>query len=329
MRAAFYSRRGPAREVLELGEWPDPVPAAGEVRVRVEMSGVNPSDWKSRRGLTTAAPLAAPVIPHSDGAGIIDAVGAGVPETRIGERVFVWNGQWQRPHGTAAGYIALPSAQAIPLPAHVSFAEGACFGIPAFTAIQAVRLARLGEGSSVLIHGGAGAVAQYAIQFARRRGARIIATVSSADKADHARAAGAHAIINYRTEEVAERVKDFTSGRGVDSVIDVNFSANAHLLPSIVRPHGLVIYYGSNDPEATIPALWLMRSSVSVLPFLVYELDAQDRQAGITELGNALATDSIHHCIGKILPLEQIADAHELVERGAVVGNVVLSLRGH
>jgi NADPH:quinone reductase len=326
MRAAFYTRRGPAREVLNVGELPDPQPGPGEVRVRLATSGVNPSDWKSRSGLTTSAPLPGPVIPHSDGAGVIDAVGPGVPDARVGERVWIWNGQWQRPFGTAAEYIALPSAQAMPLPGHVGFDEAACLGIPALTALQAVRLARVDEQASVLIHGGAGSVAHYAIQFARLRGARVIATVSSDEKAGRARDAGAHATVNYRTERLAERVADFTSGRGVDAVIDLNFSANAAGLPGVVRPHGRVVVYGTNDADATVPALWLMRSSVSILPFLVYELAAEDRRAVLSELGDALEARSIAHHVGRVMPLEAIAEAHDLVQQGGVIGNVVLAI---
>src|SRR4051812_4705030 len=155
MRAAFYSRQGSAHEVLQIGEQPTPAPGPGEVRVRLRTSGVNPSDWKVRRGGFGRGLLAPLIIPHSDGAGDIDAVGPGVAD-RQGERVWVWNGQWKRAHGTAAQYIVVPSAQAVSLPANVDYAEGACLGIPALTAIQAVRLAKLDRGSTVLIAGGAG-----------------------------------------------------------------------------------------------------------------------------------------------------------------------------
>src|SRR5277367_3084088 len=172
MKAAYYVKQGPARDVLQVGDRQTPEPGPGEVRVRLRASGVNPSDWKSRSG--RGAPMLAPlIVPHSDGAGDIDKVGAGV-SNRIGERVWVWNGQWQRPFGTAAEYIVLPSAQAVPLPTAVGYAEGACFGIPALTALQAVRLAELTPASTAMIVGGAGSVAHYAIQFAKLRGARVL-----------------------------------------------------------------------------------------------------------------------------------------------------------
>ena len=178
MQAAFYVKQGAAHEVLQVGEQPAPEPGPGEVRVHLKTSGVNPSDWKSRSGRT--APMSAPlIIPHSDGAGDVDRVGPGVTN-RVGQRVWVWNGQWRRPHGTAAEYIVLPSAQAVLLPEDIGYAEGACFGIPALTALQAVRLAELSPASTVMVVGGAGSVAHYAIQFAKMRGARV-SSLPSAD----------------------------------------------------------------------------------------------------------------------------------------------------
>ena len=326
MKAAFYRRRGAARDVLEIGEFPTPVPGPGEVRVRLHFSGVNPSDWKSRSGLTAAAALAEPIIPHSDGAGVIDAVGPGVDAARIGERVAVWNGQWQRAQGTAAEYITLPATQTVALPPGTDFAAGACLGIPMMTALQAIRLSGATAGSTVLVHGGAGSVGHYVLQFARVHGIRVITTVSSEAKAAHAVRAGAEATINYRTEAVGERVRAFTAGRGVDAVIDVNYSANARLLPEIVRPHGRVVVYGSNDAQCTIPGLLLMRNSVSVHSFLVYDLSQVDRNAVISEIGDALKARRLVHTIAKTLPLDSIAQAHELVEQGELIGNVVLSI---
>lgn len=326
MKAAFYARRGPAREVLRVGDVPMPVPRAGEVLVRLYTSGVNPSDWKSRSGATGAAPIPDVIIPHSDGAGVIDAVGEGVDRARVGERVWTWNAQWQRPHGTAAQFIALPSAQAVHLPDAIDFAAGACLGIPAMTALQAVRLTGAGSADAILVHGGAGAVAHYAIQFARHRGVRVLATVSSDAKAAHARDAGADETINYRSEPVGERVRAATGGRGVRAVIDVDFSANARLLPEVIQPHGRVIVYGTNQAECAVPALWMMRNSIAVLSFLVYDLSADDRRAVLAELGEALRANRLKTAVAQRLPLEAIADAHELVERGGTIGNVVLDV---
>ena len=200
MRAAYYERNGPAREVLKLGEFEAPQPGRGEVRIKLAASGINPSDVKARSGATRK--IAYPrVIPHSDGAGEIDAVGDGVSSARIGERVWVWNAQWQRAFGTCAEYVTLPSDQAVRLPANTSFEAGACLGIPAMTAYHAVAVAAAGPGVTLLIAGGAGAVGHYAVQFAKAAGATVIATISSADKAAVARDAGADHTIDYKTRE--------------------------------------------------------------------------------------------------------------------------------
>ena len=324
MQAAFYVKQGPAREVLQVGEQPTPEPGPGEVRVHLKTSGVNPSDWKSRSGRT--APMSAPlIIPHSDGAGDIDRVGPGVAD-RVGERVWIWNGQWRRPHGTAAEYIVLPSAQAVPLPANIGYAEGACFGIPALTALQAVRLIELSPASTVMIVGGAGSVGHYAIQFAKMRGARVITTVSGSEKAAHARRAGADEVINYRSENVSQRVKTLTDGRGVDALIELDLSTNGKDYPNILRPHATVVIYGMSSSEATLPTLWLMRNSITLRLFLVYDLSAADRDACLAELGVLLQSNRLIHTVGRRLALREIASAHELSERGEVVGNIVLDI---
>src|SRR3954471_12805066 len=197
MRAAYYEKNGSARDVLHVDEVETPKPGPGEVRIRLQTSGVNPSDVKTRAG--TARKIAFPrVIPHSDGAGEIDAVGAGVATSRIGQRVWTWNGQWKRPFGTAAEFIALPEIQAVKLPTAVSFEAGACLGIPALTAWHAIDITGAGKGTTLLIAGGAGAVAHYAIQFAKARGATVITTISSAEKAAIARNAGADHTVDYK-----------------------------------------------------------------------------------------------------------------------------------
>ena len=325
MRAAFYTQQGGAREVLRTAELPTPEPGPGEVRVRLRASGVNPSDWKSRRGGAGRRMSAPLIIPHSDGAGEIDALGAGVAG-RLGERVWIWNGQWKRAHGTAAECIVVPSAQAVRLPENVGYEVGGCLGIPALTAIQAVRLARIGPETTVLIAGGAGSVAHYAIQLAKLRGARVIATISNEAKATHARAAGADEVVNYRTEDVGERVKALTGGRGVDALIEMDLSTNARLYSSVLRPHATVVVYGTSASETALPGHWLMINSVTLRFFLVYELPATDRAAGIDELTELLARGRLIHTVARRLPLEAIAEAHELVERGEVMGNVVVDI---
>jgi len=324
MQAAFYAKQGPAREVLQVGEQPTLEPGPGEVRVHLKTSGVNPSDWKSRSGRT--APMSAPlIIPHSDGAGDIDRVGPGVAN-RVGERVWIWNGQWRRPHGTAAEYIVLPSAQAVLLPEHIGYAEGACFGIPALTALQAVRLAELSPASTVMIVGGAGLVAHYAIQFAKMRGARVITTVSGPEKAAHALRAGAAEVINYRTENVGQRVKVLTNGHGVDAIIELDLSTNGKDYPNILRPHATVVVYSMSSNESTLPTLWLMRNSITLRLFLVYDLSTADRSACLAELNGLLQSNRLIHTVGRRLPLRDVALGHELSEHGEVLGNIVLDI---
>jgi NADPH:quinone reductase len=324
MKAVWYERNGPAREVLEFGEMADPEPGPGEVRVRIHASGVNPSDWKTRSG---TRPMAAPrVIPHSDGAGVIDRAGPGVDPARLGERVWIWNGQWKRPFGTAATSIALPSQQAVGLPERVSFEAGACLGIPALTAHRAVTVDGSPEGQVVLVSGGAGAVGHYAIQIAKLLGAaQVIATVSSSEKADHARAAGADAIVDYRSEPVGERVAEITGGRGVDRIVEVDIAGNAALLPQIVAQDGLCVAYGSNAAEATLAFGPMILRGAAVRFFIVYELSPPARAQGIRDLTRWMEDGRLQHAIGATLPLDRTIDAHEMLEQGRVVGNVVVT----
>jgi NADPH2:quinone reductase len=323
MRAAFYELNGPARDVLRLGEVDLPVPAAGEVRVRLKTSGVNPSDVKSRAGVVMKMRYPR-VIPHSDGAGTIEAVGEGVAAERIGQRVWIWNAQWLRPSGSAAEYVVLPAGQAVPLPAHISDAAGACLGIPAMTAYHAVTKDGPVAGKTVLISGGAGAVAHYAIQIAKAGGATVLTTVSSAEKAALALAAGADLAINYRTEDVAAVVKERTNGRGVDVVIELDIAANARLLPGILRPKGKVVAYGTSSIEASLPAFFCLLNGISIDFFLVYTLDPGERAAAVEGITRLLEADALIHNIAATLPLDSIVAAHELVESGKAVGNVVM-----
>ncbi|BBK41320.1 NADPH:quinone oxidoreductase [Allostella vacuolata] len=325
MRAAYYEANGAARDVLVVGDMDRPEPAAGEVRVRLATSGVNPSDVKSRAGSNRK--MAYPrVVPHSDGAGTIEAVGAGVDPGRIGERVWIWNGQWRRPFGTAAEFIALPAIQAAHLPDGTSFEAGACLGIPALTARHAVSIDGPVAGQSILVSGGAGAVSHYAIQFAKAGGATVLTTVSGPEKAAHATAAGADHVINYRQEDVGARVQELTGGRGVDRVIELDITANARLLPGVLAPRGTVVVYGIGGAEAALPAPFCLFTSATVKFFLVYELTAAEREAAVAGVNGMLAAGRLVHAIGRTLPLERIAEAHELVEQGAVIGNVVLTL---
>ncbi|MDO9710034.1 NADPH:quinone reductase [Paracraurococcus lichenis] len=322
MRAVWYDRNGDS-SVLTYGELPTPSPGPGEVLVRLATSGANPSDWKTRRG---SRPMAFPrVVPHSDGAGTIEAVGEGVDRARIGQRVWIWNGQWKRAFGTAAEYIALPSVQAVPLPGHVPFEAGACLGIPALTALHGVLTDGGVTGQAVLVTGGAGSVGHYAIQFARLLGAaRIIATVSSEEKAAHALSAGADDTINYRTEDVAARIADLTRGQGVQRVVDVDLSTTAALLPTILAPGGICAAYGSNGPAATVQFGPSIIRGIAIRWFIVYELTGPQRSVAVDTLQAWLRADLVRHAIAARVPLAECAAAHDAVEGGKFIGNLVL-----
>jgi NADPH2:quinone reductase len=327
MQAAFYERTGPAAEVLQLAELPDPQPGPGELRVRLRWSGVNPSDVKSRAGLRSKLLAFPRVVPHSDGMGVVDAVGEGVPAARLGERVWVWNAAWGRAFGTAAQFVVLPARQAVVLPEGTSDEAGACLGIPALTALHAVLTGGGVKDQDVLVAGGAGAVGHYAVQFAKLLGARtVIATVSSAAKAELARAAGADVVLDYRTENVTERVRAATQGRGVDRVVEVDVAANAALDLDVLRPGGDCVVYGSGKGEFTLPFFPLIAKNVTLRFFIVYNLDAADRERAVAMLGGFLQRGELQHLIAQRLPLAQIVQAHELVESGRAVGNVVISL---
>ena len=324
MQAAYYESNGSAREVLRIGEVETPRAGPGEVRIKLATSGVNPSDVKSRQGATRK--IAWPrVIPQSDGAGVIDQVGDGVAKSRIGERVWIWNGQWKRAFGTAAQYIALPAAQAVKLPDKISFEAGACLGIPAMTGYHAIALSGAAKGTTLLISGGAGAVSQYAIQFAKAVGATVLTTISSPEKAKAAQEAGADYAIDYKRENVGARVQELTGKRGVDAVIEMDFAANAKLVPAVLRPKGSVFVYGTT-PEAAIPAAFCLVNTIRLQFFLVYELDTAERERAVTGISRALEQGRLANRIAQpTYALADIAAAHEAVERGTI-GNVVVTM---
>lgn len=324
MKAAWYEKNGAAADVLSVGDMETPAPGRGEVLVRLKSSGVNPSDVKSRANRPLIAPR---IVPHSDGGGIIEAVGENVDPARVGERVWTWNGQWKRPFGTAAQFIALPQDQAVRLPDGIGFDVAACLGIPALTALHAVRLHGDVAGKTLLVTGAAASVGHYAVQIARLGGARVIGTASSV-RAEDARAAGCEAVIDYRNEDVAERVKDLTGGVGADGIIDMDLSTTAGLLPKgVLRAHGKHVCYGSNvagDVAISFPAL--LWSSLTLQAFVVYELTDEERRVRVEELSALLASERLTHMIGASFALDDIVAAHEAVEAGRIIGNVVLDI---
>lgn len=328
MRAAWYERTGPAAEVLKLGDLPDPVPGPGEVLVRVRASGVNPSDTKQRAGWRGAKPAFAQVIPHADGAGEIVGLGAGVARA-LGERVWLYNGvglyDAKRGSGTAAQFIALPEAQAIALPASLDFAAGACLGVPAQTAHRAVFADGPVTGQTILVHGGAGAVAHYAIQFAKLGGAAVIATVSGEAKAAHARAAGADHLIDRKREDVVARVKAIAGT--VDRIIEVDLGANLAIDVGLLAVNGTIASYSSTAvPEPAFPYYPLAFKGANLRLVQGYNLPAAARAGAIADINRWSAEGRLIHAVARRFPLDEIAAAHAWLESGRAIGNVVVDI---
>ncbi|MFN8704551.1 MAG: zinc-binding dehydrogenase, partial [Rhodospirillales bacterium] len=240
----------------------------------------------------------------------------------------IWNGQWKRPIGTAAQYIVLPSQQAQPLPKNTSFAVGACLGIPALTAFQAIRLLGDIRGKTVLVTGASSGVGFYATQLATRMaGAKVIGTVGSTEKAQLANAAGASKLIYYKTESVSDSILEFTDGSGVDAIVDIDFYSTSKMLENgILASHGKIVTYGSSAPIVDIPIRKFTIDSINLIAFFVYELDAEDRLAGLEGINNFLVDDSLSHSIGQKFSLSEIATAHQVVESGKSIGKVFLEI---
>lgn len=331
MRAAFYTRTGPAAEVLEVGERPDPVAGEGEVLVRVRASGINPADVKRRagwRGMAMEHPL---VIPHTDGAGEVVAVGPGVDPARIGERVWLWNaqggyGEAGRAFGTAAELIAIAAAQAVPLPDKLDFAAGACLGVPAMTAYRAVHADGPVDGQTILVNGASGAVGHMAVQIAAAGGARVIGTAGSSEGAAHARTAGASDVIDRHREDVAARVMELTGGRGVDRVIEVDFGANHLADVAVLKVNGTIAAYSSTSaPEPVLPYYAFANKGANLRFVQGFAIPAEERHAGHKRLAELAAAGKLAVAVAATYPLAEIAAAHERVEKGSI-GNVVVTL---
>ncbi|MCC5983451.1 MAG: NADPH:quinone reductase [Rhodobacteraceae bacterium] len=329
MRAAFYRRTGPAREVLEIGTLPEPRPATGEVLVRVHASGINPADVKRRAGWGGLAMADDLVVPHCDGAGVIEAVGDGVSADRIGARVWLFNAQGAytgagRAFGTAAERIAIPEAQAVDLAEPFTFEQGACLGVPAMTAHRCVFADGPVAGQTLLVQGGAGAVGHLAVQMARLGGARVLTTVSHAEGAAHAAAAGAHAIIQRHTDDVIARVRGLTEGRGVDRVIEVDLAANMATDAELLVENGTIASYScSSDPRPVLPYYAFASKGLNLRFIQGFNIPPAARCAAIAFIGQH--AQHLQVAVGARFPLERIADAHARVE-GSGLGNTVVRI---
>jgi NADPH:quinone reductase len=321
MLAAVYKSTGPAG-VLRVEEIPTPDPGPGEVRVRLAVSGVNPTDWKSR---ASGAVDAGFQIPNQDGAGVIDAVGDGVDDDRVGQRVWVYFAAWKRPWGTAAQWTVLPAGQAVPLPDRVDFELGASLGIPALTAHRCLFADGPIDGLAVLVAGGAGSVGHAAIELAHRAGARVVASTSNDEKAELARAAGADATINYRDPDAAEQILAAVGG-GVDRVVEVALASNLELDIQVAAPHAAIASYATEaGGEVTLPVRRLMSPNIVVRFVLVYTMPADAVGLAVADVTRALADGALSTLPIHRFPLDEVGAAHDAVE-GGVVGKVLIDI---
>lgn len=318
MQVAAYRELGDARDVLTVRQIEAPDPGPGEVRIRVRMSGINPSDWRARR---TGRPWAGAEwsIPHSDGSGTIDAVGEGVSESRLGERVWIWNGAWNRSHGTASQFLCLPQRQAVLIPDHVSDEFAAGIGIPYMTAWHCLHVDGPLSGRTVLVTGGAGAVGNAAIQLAKYEGAFVVTTVSSPEKARIAQNAGADVVIDYRNAaDLAAEITAASPYGGVDLVVEVALGANIDCTAGVLNPRGTVVAYAPEPEPPCLPTQRLLFLQASVRFMLVYTISEPEQDAAVTGIVDALSDCSLEQLPTTVFGMTDIVAAHEAVEAGTI-----------
>ena len=327
MRAALYRQFGPARDVLELCEVDTPSPGPGEVLVRLHTSAINPSDVKKRAGAFPDLLDAGFVIPNSDGAGIIESIGEGVDKGRKGERVWVYQAQHERRFGTAAEYVAISSNCAPRLPQNADFDIGACLGIPAMTAHRAVFADGEVEDKTLLIMGGGGRVGYYAIQWARRAGAKVIATASNPNDKTACMDAGADQVVNHHAEDFAQQVVEVNKGALIDRVIDLEFGTNLPVSVEVLRVGGTIAAYGSaQQPEPVLPFYKMMYKDLTVRMIIVYAMPDSAKDHAVADINSALSGGWLKHRIARSLPLDEIATGNEIVEAGESRGAVILEI---
>jgi NADPH2:quinone reductase len=325
MLAIRYEETGTA-DVLRFGEVETPMPGPGEVRVRMRVSGCNPTDYKARSGASLGRTPPSPFqIPGQDGAGVVDAVGDGVDVGRIDERVWVYFAAWRRRWGTAAQWTVVPAEQAVPLPEGASDELGASLGIPALTAHRCLFADGPIAGRTVLVAGGAGAVGHAAIELARWAGARVVATVSGDEKARLARAAGADAVVNYRDRDAADHIRA-AAPDGVDRIVEVALARNLDLDIAVSAPHAVIASYANNGGDvAAVPIHRFMLPNASLRFVLVYTMPAQALRRAVTEVSEAVRAGALTTLPLRRFPLERAAQAHVALENGAV-GKVLIDV---
>lgn len=327
MRSIWYEQLGAAKTVLKVGELDPPELGSGQVHVKVFASGINPSDVKQRSGWGGLKMRFPRVIPHNDGAGIIVEVGEGVSRDRIGERVWIYEATLANGLGTAAEFVTVASENAIALPDSTSFAEGACLGVPAMTAHHCVFKDGNVTGQTILVTGGAGAVGAYAIQLAKWGNATVITTVSSEEKAEIAKAISADHVINYKIEDVSAVIKQITNGKGVDRVIEVDFAANLETNLNILKRDGVIATYATDSqPTPQVPIYSLIYKNLTVHYVLVYAMSKSAHQQAATEIATCLQAGVLKHQIAERFSLDRIAEAHELMESGSAIGNIIVEV---
>jgi NADPH:quinone reductase len=321
VRAAVYDRTGPAAEVLRVTDVEQPEPGPGEVRVRVHVSGINPTDVKTRGG-ATPRPIDGFQIPHQDGAGVIDAVGPGVPADREGQRVWVWMAAAGRRWGTAAQWTVVPARQAVPLPDGISFELGASLGVPAITARHCVLADGPVRDAVVLVAGGAGGVGHFAIEFAAWGGAaQVIATASGPAKAQLAKEAGAGQVIIYTDPDAAEQIRSVAGP--VDRVIEVALGANLSLDLAVSRPGTVVMTYAAPPEDPVLPVRACMTANIVLRFMLLYTVPSADLDAAVADTTAALRAGALTELPVHRFGLDEITAAQEAVERG-VTGKVLV-----
>ena len=327
MKAVWYNKFGIAGDVLEFGEYQTPEPADGEVKVRVYSSGVNPSDTKKRLGANPTLLDAGPVIPNSDGAGEILALGEGVDNRKIGEKVWLYNAQYGRREGTSAEYVCVPSDQAVWMPNNISYKIGAMMGIPAMTAHRCVCADGSVNGQNLLVTGGAGRVGYYAIQWAKYFGATVIATGSNPRSVEHCNNAGADLVVDHPSDKTTAEILDFTDGQKVDRIVEGDFGVNLPSVLEVLKTNGFIATYSSmTDMNPAIPFIRMMFMDITIRMVLVYAMPWEAKRQAMEDITTILTEERFDHRIAGTFPLEQSANAHEEIEKGGNYGSVILDI---
>jgi NADPH:quinone reductase len=324
MLAAWYEKQGPAREVLSIGEMPDPLPAAGEVRIRIAASGINPGDIKKRQNAFGYGMFYPRVIPHSDGAGHVDQIGNGVSSEWLGRQVWCYGAQSYRPFGTAAEFTVVPVEQVVPLPQNVSPDQGACLGIPGITAHRAVHVAGPVNGRTVLVQGAAGSVGLCASQLARQAGARVIGTIRSSSDEEAARKAGAHEVVRNDNAQVFPARMKSLAPEGVDHIIEVAFGANIESDLELLKLGGSIATYATDVGTPKIPFWNLVFKNIRLFFLGSDDFPKDAKIAATRDLNAALESGWSGFEIAERLPLAEIARAHEIAEHPTRQGRIVV-----